>query len=121
MAGPRAHRRCAAEPQGATIADAPSSSTRRNVLPGVFCRRSVRGAGHLGITAMQNRFLALIGGEGGAAAASSVFEIPAMVRAPPAMPRRLPPLPPRSLARLTRVSGLPPWWTMTRRKAHFLA
>lgn len=37
--------------------------------------------GALGITAMQNRFLALIGGEGGAAAASSVFEIPAMVRA----------------------------------------
>lgn len=37
--------------------------------------------GTLGITAMQNRFLALIGGEGGAAAASSVFEIPAMVRA----------------------------------------
>lgn len=36
--------------------------------------------GTLGITAMQNRFLALIGGEGGAAAASSVFEIPAMVR-----------------------------------------
>lgn len=37
--------------------------------------------GTLGITAMQNRFLALIGGEGGAAAASSVFEMPAMVRA----------------------------------------
>lgn len=37
--------------------------------------------GTLGITAMQNRFLALIDGEGGAAAASSVFEIPAMVRA----------------------------------------
>lgn len=36
--------------------------------------------GTLGITAMQNRFLALIGGEGGAAAASSVFETPAMVR-----------------------------------------
>lgn len=36
--------------------------------------------GTLGITAMQNRFLALIGGEGGVAA-SSVFEIPAMVRA----------------------------------------
>lgn len=36
--------------------------------------------GTLGITDMQNRFLALIGGEGGAAA-SSVFEIPAMVRA----------------------------------------
>lgn len=36
--------------------------------------------GTLGITAMQNRFLALVGGEGGAAA-SSVFEIPAMVRA----------------------------------------
>lgn len=36
--------------------------------------------GTLGITSMQNRFLALIGGEGGAAA-SSVFEIPAMVRA----------------------------------------
>lgn len=37
--------------------------------------------GTLGITAMQNRFLALIGDEGGAAASSSVFEIPAMVRA----------------------------------------
>lgn len=37
--------------------------------------------GTLGITAMRNRFLALIGGESGAAAASSVFEIPAMVRA----------------------------------------
>ena len=37
--------------------------------------------GTLGITAMQNRFLALIGGEGGAAAAASVFEMPAMVRA----------------------------------------
>lgn len=37
--------------------------------------------GTLGITAMQNRFLALIGGEGGAAAASSVFEMPVMVRA----------------------------------------
>ena len=37
--------------------------------------------GTLGITAMQNRFLALIGGEGGAAAASSVFEMPAMVLA----------------------------------------
>ena len=37
--------------------------------------------GTLGITAMQNRFMALIGDEGGAAAASSVFEIPAMVRA----------------------------------------
>lgn len=36
--------------------------------------------GALGITAMQNRFLSLIAGEGGAAA-SSVFEIPAMVRA----------------------------------------
>lgn len=36
--------------------------------------------GTLSITAMQNRFLALIGGEGGTAA-SSVFEIPAMVRA----------------------------------------
>lgn len=33
----------------------------------------------LGITAMQNRFLALIGGEGGAAA--STFEIPAVLRA----------------------------------------
>lgn len=36
--------------------------------------------GTLGITAMQNRFLALIGGEGGAAV-SSAFEMPAMVRA----------------------------------------
>ncbi len=36
--------------------------------------------GTLGITAMQNRFLALIGGEGGAAV-SSMFEMPAMVRA----------------------------------------
>lgn len=37
--------------------------------------------GTLGITAVQNRFLALVGGEGGATAASSVVEIPAMVRA----------------------------------------
>ena len=37
--------------------------------------------GTLGITAMQNRFLALIGGEGGVAAVSSAFEIPAMARA----------------------------------------
>ena len=35
--------------------------------------------GTLGITAMQNRFLALIGGEGGAAA--NTFEIPAVLRA----------------------------------------
>ena len=37
--------------------------------------------GTLGITAMQNRFLSLIGGEGGAAAAASTFEIPAVLRA----------------------------------------
>lgn len=37
--------------------------------------------GTLGITAMQNRFLALIGDEGGAVGAASVFEMPAMVRA----------------------------------------
>lgn len=37
--------------------------------------------GTLGITAMQNRFLALIEGGGGVAAVSSVFEIPAMARA----------------------------------------
>lgn len=37
--------------------------------------------GTLGITAMQNRFLVLIGGEGGAVGAASVFEMPAMVRA----------------------------------------
>ena len=37
--------------------------------------------GTLGITAMQNRFLALIGGEGGAVGAASVFEMPATVRA----------------------------------------
>lgn len=37
--------------------------------------------GTLGITAMQNRFLALIGGEGGAAAAVSTFEIPSVLRA----------------------------------------
>ena len=37
--------------------------------------------GTLGITAMQNRFLALIGGEGGAVATASAFEMPAMVRA----------------------------------------
>lgn len=37
--------------------------------------------GALGITAMQNRFLALIGGEGGAAAAASTFEIPPVMRA----------------------------------------
>lgn len=37
--------------------------------------------GTLGITAMQNRFLSLIGGEGGAAAAASAFEMPAVSRA----------------------------------------
>lgn len=37
--------------------------------------------GTLGITAMQNRFLALIGGEGGSAAAASTFEIPPVMRA----------------------------------------
>ncbi len=37
--------------------------------------------GTLGITAMQNRFLALIGGEGGAVAAASTFEMPAVTRA----------------------------------------
>ena len=37
--------------------------------------------GTLGITAMQNRFLALIGDEGGAAATVSTFEIPAVSRA----------------------------------------
>lgn len=38
--------------------------------------------GTLGITAMQNRFLALIDGEGGAAAAASTFEMPTVSRAP---------------------------------------
>lgn len=37
--------------------------------------------GALGITAMQNRFLSLIGGEGGSAAAVSTFEIPLVMRA----------------------------------------
>ena len=37
--------------------------------------------GALGITAMQNRFLSLIGGEGGAAATASAFEMPAVSRA----------------------------------------
>lgn len=37
--------------------------------------------GTLGITAMQNRFLTLIGGEGGVAPAASAFEMPAVVRA----------------------------------------
>ena len=36
--------------------------------------------GTLGITAMQNRFLALIGDEGGAAAAASTFEMPTIER-----------------------------------------
>lgn len=36
--------------------------------------------GTLGITAMQNRFLALIGGEGGAAAAAGTFEMPTIER-----------------------------------------
>ena len=36
--------------------------------------------GTLGITAMQNRFLALIGGEGGAVAAASTFEMPTIER-----------------------------------------
>lgn len=37
--------------------------------------------GALGITAMQNRFLSLIGSEGGAAAAASTFDMPAVSRA----------------------------------------
>ena len=37
--------------------------------------------GALGITAMQNRFLALIGGEGGVVPAASAFEIPPVLRA----------------------------------------
>lgn len=37
--------------------------------------------GALGITAMQNRFLSLIGGEGGAAATASTSEIPPVMRA----------------------------------------
>ena len=37
--------------------------------------------GTLGITAMQNRFLALIGGEGGAVTTASVFEMPEVSRA----------------------------------------
>lgn len=37
--------------------------------------------GTLGITAMQNRFLALIGADGGAAATASTFEIPPVMRA----------------------------------------
>ena len=37
--------------------------------------------GTLGITAMQNRFLSLIGGEGGVVPAASAFEIPAVSRA----------------------------------------
>ena len=37
--------------------------------------------GTLGITAMQNRFLALIGGEGGIVPAASTFEIPPVLRA----------------------------------------
>lgn len=37
--------------------------------------------GTLGITAMQNRFLALIGGEGGVVATASVFEMPEVSRA----------------------------------------
>lgn len=37
--------------------------------------------GTLGITAMQNRFLALIGGEGGIVPAASAFEIPPVLRA----------------------------------------
>ena len=41
--------------------------------------------GTLGITAMQNRFLSLIGGEGGAAAAGSAFEMPAVSRAAAAL------------------------------------
>ena len=48
----------------------------------VFSADEVSAAlGTLGITAMQNRFLALIGDEGGAAAAASTFEIPAVLRA----------------------------------------
>lgn len=48
----------------------------------VFSADEVSAAlGTLGIAAMQNRFLALIGGEGGAAATASAFEMPAVSRA----------------------------------------
>lgn len=50
-------------------------------FPAFFADEVSAALGTLGITAMQNRFLALVGGEGGATAASSVVEIPAMVRA----------------------------------------
>ena len=77
--------------------------------------------GALGITAMQNRFLSLIGGEGGAAATVSTFEIPAVSRAAAGDARRSLSLPPRFLARSRQASGLPLWWTMTKRRARFLA
>lgn len=48
-------------------------------FPAFFADEVSAALGTLGITAMQNRFLALIGGEGGAAAGT--FEIPAVLRA----------------------------------------
>ena len=74
--------------------------------------------GTLGITAMQNRFLALIGGEGGAAA--STFEIPAVLRAAAGDAGALGAV----AAEVSRVIDAgewsPPWWTMTRKRARSL-
>lgn len=57
-----------------------SSILRRRPFPAFSADEVSAALGTLGITAMQNRFLALIGDEGGAAAAST-FEIPAVLRA----------------------------------------
>ena len=69
--------------KGATIrTDAPVELDFDETSFPAFSADEVSAAlGTLGITAMQNRFLALVGGEGGATAASCVGEIPAMVRA----------------------------------------
>lgn len=50
-------------------------------FPAFYADEVSAALGTLGITAMQNRFLSLIGGEGGAAGAVSTFELPAVSRA----------------------------------------
>ncbi|MFR7670192.1 MAG: 5'-3' exonuclease H3TH domain-containing protein [Collinsella sp.] len=76
--------------------------------------------GTLGITAMQNRFLALVGGEAGLLLPPVWLRYLLWFAQPPAMPTRLVPLRLRSPARLMPASGSPPWWTTTRKRARSL-
>lgn len=76
--------------------------------------------GTLGITAMQNRFLALIGGEVALLPLPARLRCPPFCVLPPAMLTRLVPLQLRSPARLMPASGSPPWWTTIRKRARSL-